>query len=727
MQFRKPIFALLACLLVFPAGACNLGDILTKGSTSRSVALDIIKDSTVGATAGEPLNTVVFNSSGIDLWYRREGAARTAITEATLAALTTAWSTGGFLYISDGAYRLDVPDAAFATSANYVDVGGAVTGGVIICQRVRLVDYSLEDAVRGTVGTALPNAVAGASTGVLVNGSNSGTVTLAAFTVAGATTHTGTMTLADGLVVARSTSNQPAATFTGNGTGNGVTVTSGAGATGTGLAVVSGATNGAGATFTGTGTGNGATFTSGSGATGNGINATSASTNGNGFSTAGSGTGAGHISTGGTTGHGLRLVGGATSGNGISTSFTAPSSCSAELGSGVCGTLSGTHSSTTADLGTNAPGTISDLPGATVYFPTRNVSRAISSYDTSTGIATWLTTLDADITLTNGDPWILFSTSPGTGGSGLDAPGVRAALGFASANFDTQIAGAQSDLDNIQTRVPAALSGGRMDASVGAYQSGLAPLQPATSGRTLVVDAAGLADANAVKVGPTGSGTPQTARDLGASVLLSSGTGAGQLSLSSGAVLLQATQAGVTIPTVTNLTNAPTAGDFTATMKASIGTAVAASPVASVTGNVNGSVATANALGPNAITAAATAPDFATEINTGMATQANVDTAVAQTTAAAIRAAIGLGAANADTQFAGIPAAVGSYQIPDSYSADGAQPTRDQALLELHQIMIEATLSGNQLLIKKPDGTTTAITITLSPSAANPVSRTRTP
>lgn len=44
------------------------------------------------------------------------------------------------------------------------------------------------------------------------------------------------------------------------------------------------------------------------------------------------------------------------------------------------------------------------------------------------------------------------------------------------------------------------------------------------------------------------------------------------------------------ISTVTNLTNAPTAGDFTSTMKTSIGTAVAASAVASVTGNVGGNV-----------------------------------------------------------------------------------------------------------------------------------------
>lgn len=62
--------------------------------------------------------------------------------------------------------------------------------------------------------------------------------------------------------------------------------------------------------------------------------------------------------------------------------------------------------------------------------------------------------------------------------------------------------------------------------------------------------------------------------------LLSPGTGAGQVSLASGAVLLQPTQTGVTIPnvtTVTNVTNAPTAGDLTATMKTSVQTAATAS------------------------------------------------------------------------------------------------------------------------------------------------------
>ena len=47
---------------------------------------------------------------------------------------------------------------------------------------------------------------------------------------------------------------------------------------------------------------------------------------------------------------------------------------------------------------------------------------------------------------------------------------------------------------------------------------GLRALNPATAGRTIVVDASGLADANAVKVGPTGAGTAQTASDLAATL-----------------------------------------------------------------------------------------------------------------------------------------------------------------------------------------------------------------
>ena len=47
---------------------------------------------------------------------------------------------------------------------------------------------------------------------------------------------------------------------------------------------------------------------------------------------------------------------------------------------------------------------------------------------------------------------------------GLDAAGVRTAIGLATANLDTQLSGIQSDTNDIQTRLPAALESGRIAA-----------------------------------------------------------------------------------------------------------------------------------------------------------------------------------------------------------------------------------------------------------------------
>jgi hypothetical protein len=138
-------------------------DIVKKGVTDRSVTIRIID-----SVAGTPETGVVFNTAGIDLWYRREGAAKTSITEATLAALTTAHADGGFLHIGDGEYRLDLPDAAFATGANHVDIGGTVTDMIVIGGRVRLVNYDPEDTVRLGL-TALPNAAADAAGGLPIS------------------------------------------------------------------------------------------------------------------------------------------------------------------------------------------------------------------------------------------------------------------------------------------------------------------------------------------------------------------------------------------------------------------------------------------------------------------------------------------------------------------------------------------------------------------------------
>lgn len=112
-----------------------------KGSTDQSVVIRIID-----STDGTPETGVEHDTAGIDLWYRREGAAKTDITEAALAALDSAHSDGGIEHIGDGYYRLDLPDAAFAAGANGVMIGGAVTGMIVVGVYIPLVDYDPYDA-----------------------------------------------------------------------------------------------------------------------------------------------------------------------------------------------------------------------------------------------------------------------------------------------------------------------------------------------------------------------------------------------------------------------------------------------------------------------------------------------------------------------------------------------------------------------------------------------------
>ncbi len=140
-----------------------LQDIVKKGSTDRSVPIYAFDN-----TTGLPKADLAYNSSGVDLWYRREGAAVVSITEATLASLTTAHTDGGFIAVANGEYRLDLPDAAFASGANYVDYGGTFTGYTLVGGRVKLVGVDLEDAVRGGM-TALPNAAADAAGGLPIS------------------------------------------------------------------------------------------------------------------------------------------------------------------------------------------------------------------------------------------------------------------------------------------------------------------------------------------------------------------------------------------------------------------------------------------------------------------------------------------------------------------------------------------------------------------------------
>ena len=143
---------------------------LKKGTTSVSVTVKIID-----STDGTPELGVLFNTAGMDLEYRREFSAVVNITEVTLAALTTVWTTGGFLEIGHGYYRLDVPDAAFASGQDGVQILGTVTGMIVLAPYIQLVDFDPFDNVRLGL-TALPNAAAEAAGGLLTRGTGAGQI-----------------------------------------------------------------------------------------------------------------------------------------------------------------------------------------------------------------------------------------------------------------------------------------------------------------------------------------------------------------------------------------------------------------------------------------------------------------------------------------------------------------------------------------------------------------------
>lgn len=94
---------------------------LIPGSTSVSIEVFIQN------TSGAALTGLVHNSAGLRAFYRRSGnAAATAITLATLASSTAAFSAGGFIEIDatnmPGLYRLDLPNAAIDVGADWVNL-----------------------------------------------------------------------------------------------------------------------------------------------------------------------------------------------------------------------------------------------------------------------------------------------------------------------------------------------------------------------------------------------------------------------------------------------------------------------------------------------------------------------------------------------------------------------------------------------------------------------------
>ena len=100
---------------------------------STSVSLDIVLRTTAGVEVTGKVH------SDVTAYYWRQGGSPTAITMATLSAIDSAWSSGGFKEADatnmPGSYRLDVPNAAFASGADWVEINVKVSGAVVYKER----------------------------------------------------------------------------------------------------------------------------------------------------------------------------------------------------------------------------------------------------------------------------------------------------------------------------------------------------------------------------------------------------------------------------------------------------------------------------------------------------------------------------------------------------------------------------------------------------------------
>jgi len=172
---------------------------IVKGSENVSIELYIVDN-----TTGVPETAVEHNTSGIDLRYRRTGAAAVAITEASLAALTTAHTDGGIEAIGFGNYRFDIPDAAVATGADTCIVFGTITGMIVYPVVIHLVDCLLSEnkaeetgvpAATGQLGAKINwlfhffanKKTQSATTQTLRNAADSGNISTATTSAAGGT------------------------------------------------------------------------------------------------------------------------------------------------------------------------------------------------------------------------------------------------------------------------------------------------------------------------------------------------------------------------------------------------------------------------------------------------------------------------------------------------------------------------------------------------------------
>jgi len=155
-----------------------MAQISRQAGTTSQVTLLFIQDSS--STAGAGLTGLSYNTASLTCYYKRSsGTVAVAVTLANITTLGT-YVSGGFREVDaanlPGVYEFHPPDAALASGADSVAFVLKGAANMAPCPMViELTGTSNQDAVRGGM-TALPNANASTSGGLLTYGASTGQI-----------------------------------------------------------------------------------------------------------------------------------------------------------------------------------------------------------------------------------------------------------------------------------------------------------------------------------------------------------------------------------------------------------------------------------------------------------------------------------------------------------------------------------------------------------------------
>lgn len=253
---------------------------------------------------------------------------------------------------------------------------------------------------------------------------------------------------------------------------------------------------------------------------------------------------------------------------------------------------------------------------------------------------------------------------------------------------------------------------------------------PATSGRSMVVDAAGLVDACIVKAGASGSGTAWGSGAITAAAIASDAITAAKIA--DGAIDAATFAAGA-ITASAIAADAIGASELAADAVSEIAAAISIPSAATIADAVWDEATlghtTSGTFGAQAVTILnAQTSQLDGIVNDTEDIQSRLPAALV---GGRIDASVGAMATDTLTSTAlaasaasEIATAVLTTSMTESYASDGSAMTLAQACYMLLAVGAEFSISGTTLTCKKLDGSTTAMTFTLN-DATNPTSRTR--